>query len=263
MSRSYEALQKAEAERRRATQGQADPVITPPGRAKGKSIRNGRRSYAPDLNLAQLDPLVEEEYQKLRGNIFARPGKDALKTLMVVAGAHGEGATTTCSILATLLAKTGGGDVVVIDANLRTPALHDLFGIGDTPRGLTDLISNGFPPRDLVQPTSIPRLFVVPAGRALPTPSLVYQEPINRLIGELRNDFRYVMLDVSPVIDYSDASFLAPRVDGIVMVVRAEQTRIENALKMKRQLEWAGGQVIGTVLNGKKSYVPLMLQRLL
>ena len=58
-------------------------------------------------------------------------------------------------------------------------------------------------------------------------------------------------------------AILAPRVDGIVMVLRAEITRIEDAVKMKRQLEWAGGQVIGTVLNGKKSHIPMMLQRFL
>lgn len=253
MSRSYEALQKAEAERRRITP--PDPVVAPRG--------NGRRtSAAPDLNLSQLDPRIEEQYQKLRGNLFGRPGKDSLRTVMVVAGAHGEGATTTCSILATLLAKSGVGDVALIDANLRTPALQELFGLPENSKGITDLLANGFRPRDLVQPTSIPNLFVVPTGRPLPSPSLVYQEPIARLLEDLRNDFRYVMIDVSPVIDYSDASFLAPRVDGIVLVIRAEVTKIEDALKSKRQLEWAGGQVIGTVLNGKKTYIPLMLRRL-
>jgi capsular exopolysaccharide synthesis family protein len=260
MSRSYEALRKAEAERQ-ASQAQADVVPSP--QKHSRTGKNGRRSYAPELNLARLDPGVEEEYQKLRGSLFSRPDKDGLRTLMVVAGAHGEGATTTSSILATLLAKSGVGDVALIDANLRTPALHDLFGLTDTPRGVTDLLANGFPPRDLVQPTAIPNLFVVPAGRPLPSPSLVYQEPMSKLLAALAPDFRYVMIDCSPVIDYSDAAFLAPRVDGIVMVLRSEVTRIESALKMKRQLEWAGGKVIGTVLNGKKSYIPLMLQRFL
>jgi capsular exopolysaccharide synthesis family protein len=257
MSRSYEALQKAEAERRQAS---GAPAPMAPPRRNG---RNGKHSYAPDLNLSQLDPSVEEQYQKLRGNLFSRPGKDGLKTVMVVAGAHGEGATTTCSILATLLAKAGVGKVALIDANLRTPALHDLFGLPEATRGVTDLMTNGFPPRELVQPTSIPNLFVVPAGRALPSPSLVYQEPIAKLLADLVADFRYVMLDCSPVIDYSDAQFLAPKADGVVMVIRSEVTRIDSALKTKRQLEWAGGQVIGTVLNGKKSYIPLMLQRFL
>jgi capsular exopolysaccharide synthesis family protein len=257
MSKSYEALQKAEAERRLGAAVTPDPVVTP--------RRNGRRSasHGTELNLTQLDPGIEEEYQKLRGNLFARPGKDALRNVMVVAGAHGEGATTTCSILATLLAKSGAGQVALIDANIRTPSLHEVFALPDTTRGLTDLLANGFRPRDLVQPTSIPNLFVVPAGRPLRSPSALYQGPVAKLLDDLKPDFRYVMLDTSPVVDYSDASFLAPKVDGIVLVLRAERTRIDTAMKTKRQLESAGGQVIGTVINGKRSYIPLMIQRFL
>ena len=71
------------------------------------------------------------------------------------------------------------------------------------------------------------------------------------------------MLDCSPVEQYSDAAFVAPRVDGIVMVIRSEVTRIETAIKTKRQLEWAGGKVIGTVLNDKRTYIPFFLQRFL
>jgi Mrp family chromosome partitioning ATPase len=71
------------------------------------------------------------------------------------------------------------------------------------------------------------------------------------------------MVDCSPVEQYSDAAFMAPRVDGIVIVVRSRVTRIEVAVKTRRQLEWAGGKVIGTVLNDKKNYIPLLLQRFL
>ena len=257
MSKSYKALQKAEAERRGATGAAPDPVVAPP--------RNGKRgaAHADLLDLAHLDPRVEEEYQKLRGNLFSRPGKDPLRTVMVVGSAHGEGATTTCSILATLLAKTGTGEVALVDANLRTPSLHNVFSLDETRRGLTDLMANGFRPKELVQPTAIPNLYVVPAGRPMASPSAIYQEPIARLLSDLRTDFRYVMLDTSPVTDYSDASFLAPKVDGIVLVIRSESTRIDTAIKTKRQLEWAGGQVIGTVLNGKRSYIPLIIQRFL
>jgi capsular exopolysaccharide synthesis family protein len=255
MSRTYEALQKAEAGR---GQTAPDAVVARPN---GKNGKHGKR--AAEFNPSHLDPMVEEQYQKLRSNLFGPADKETLRTVMVVAGAHGEGATTTSSILSTLLAKSGVGDVVLIDANLRTPALAELFDLPDTTRGLTDLITNGFPPRDLVQPTAVPHLFVVPAGRPLPSPSMVYQDPIQKLLADIRGDFRYVLVDCSPVIDYSDASFLAPRVDGIVMVLRAEVTRIEDAVKMKRQLEWAGGQVIGTVLNGKKNYIPMLLQRFL
>jgi len=253
MAKSYEALMKAESERTRTSQ-QPDPVIAP--------RRNGRRR-AGSVDLQRLDPAVEEQYQKLRGLLFANGSRDNLRSVMVVGSRHGEGTTTTCTILATLLARSNAGDVVLVDANLRTPSLHELFALPSATRGLTDVTNQTVRGRDLVQDTPIPNLFVIQSGRPLQSPSALYQEPIATLIADLRQDFRYVMLDCSPVEQYSDASFVAPRVDGIVMVVRSEVTRIETAIKTKRHLEWAGGKVIGTVLNDKRNYIPLLLQRFL
>jgi capsular exopolysaccharide synthesis family protein len=273
MSKTWEAVAKAEAERAanvaQTESPGGDGGNGGNGHSNGKNGKNGKNGNGKNgknghaVDLARLDPRIEEEYQKLRGSIFFRPGKESLRNVMVVAGAHGEGATTTSSILGTLLAKSEVGRVALVDANVRTPSLHDVFSLPDTTRGLTDLVMNGFPPRQLAQPTSIPNLFVVPAGRPLPSPSVLYERAIAALLADLQDEFRYVLIDCSPVTDYSDALFLAPKVDGVVIVVRAEQTKIEAALGMKRQLEQAGGQVIGTVLNGKRSYIPLMLQRFL
>jgi capsular exopolysaccharide synthesis family protein len=250
MAKSYEALMKAESERTRAAHT-PDPVVAPK--------RNGRRR----VDLSRLDPSVEEQYQKLRGLLFANGSRESLRTVMVVGSRHGEGATTTCTILASLLARSNGGDVVLVDANLRTPSLHEMFAVPAEARGLTDVTTQSVHGRDLAQSTPIPNLFVIKSGRPLQSPAALYQEPIAALIADLRQDFRYVMLDCSPVEQYSDASFVAPRVDGIVMVVRSEVTRISTAIKTKRHLEWSGGKVIGTVLNDKRTYIPLLLQRFL
>jgi capsular exopolysaccharide synthesis family protein len=251
MARTYDALKKAEAERSRA-QNQPDPVIVP---------RRSRRAHVVDL--ARLDPSIEEQYQKLRGNLFANGSGETLRTVMVVGSRHGEGATTTCAILATLLARANLGDVALIDANLRTPSLHELFAPLEGDLGLTEITTRAVRGRSLAQSTPIPNLYVIPSGRPLQSPAALYQQPIAGLLADLRQDFRYVMLDCSPVEQYADAAFVAPRVDGIVMVVRSETTRIETAMKTKRQLEWAGGKVIGVVLNDRRSYIPLLLQRFL
>jgi capsular exopolysaccharide synthesis family protein len=257
MSRTYEALTRAAAERG-TTEGQSAPVVGEPRNGKRNGKKNGH-----GVDLTRLDPQVEEEYQKLRGNLFFRPGKEALRNVMVVAGTHGEGATTTSAILGTLLARSDIGRVALVDANVRTPSLHEVFSLQDTTRGLTDLVINGFPPRDLAQPTAIPNLYVVPSGRPLPSPAMLYERAIKNLLDDLRADYRYVLIDCSPVTDYSDALFLAPKVDGVVMVVRADSTKIDAAQRTRQALEQAGGQVIGTVLNGKRNYIPLILQRFL
>src|SRR5262245_39705192 len=161
MAKSYEALMKAEAERGRATQG-PDPM--------NGSRRNGRRRAA-SVDLQRLDPEVEEQYQKLRGLLFANSSRENLRTVMVVGSRHGEGTTTTCSILATLLARSNGGEVVLVDGNLRTPALHELFALPAEARGLTDVTSQNVRGRDLVQNTPIPNLFVIQSGRPLQSPA--------------------------------------------------------------------------------------------
>ena len=257
MGKAYDAMRRAEAdrERRQIAPGPGlDPVISPPP--------NGRRRSTMSFD---LDPLVEEEYQKLRSNLFTRAGKDDLRTVMLVGSAHGDGVTTTSVILASVLARAGVGQVLLIDANLRTSALHDVFLVADSGRGVTDMLTNGVRVKDLVQPTSIPNLSVMLAGRPLKSPSYLYQDQgaITTLLDQLRPDFRYILIDSPPITDYSDSTFLAPKVDGIVIVIRAERTKIETALNTKRQLEWVGGHVIGTVLNRKKSYIPRLVQRLI
>ena len=256
MAKSYEALMKAEAERTRAAQ-HPDPVITPP--------RQRAPAVQPRSTCQHLDPAVEEQYQKLRGLLFANGARENLQVR------HGggiantaTGTTTTCTILASLLARSNAGDVVLVDANLRTPSLHELFALPPTSRGLTDVASQSRagprsrPGHADPEPVRHP----VRDGRCRARPPCT-RSPSPLLIADLRQDFRYVMLDCSPVEQYSDASFVAPRVDGIVMVIRSEVTRIETAIKTKRQLEWAGGKVIGTVLNDKRNYIPLLLQRFL
>lgn len=256
MSKTYEALKKAEAERasrRNASFSPADPVVLPSMPARQPT----------NINLSEIDPAIEEEYQKLRGNLFAGPGKEGLQTVMLVSVDHGEGVTTTSIALATVLARANVGKIALIDANVRTPAFHDLFTPSGSGKGLTDLLVNGTNSHDLVQETKLPNLWVIQAGRPLRSPSHLYQGPIVDLLDQLRKDFRYILLDCPPAKDYADSSFLAPKVDGIVLVLRAERTKIEAAVKVKRQLEWAGGHVVGAVFNGKKSYIPFALERFL
>ena len=164
MAKSYEALMKAEAERTRAGQP-PDPVMAP--------RRNGRRRRRPRSTCQHLDPGVEEQYQKLRGLLFANGARDSLRSVMVVGSQtrrrHHHHVHASWP---PLLARSNGGDVVLVDANLRTPALHELFGLPPTVRGLTDVASQSVRGRDLAPGHAHSRTFRHPvgttAGRARP-----------------------------------------------------------------------------------------------
>jgi capsular exopolysaccharide synthesis family protein len=258
MSRTYDALKKAEAERAREHR---KPIEVPPEDSIVWSRANGRR--APHISL-DPDPYIEEEYQKLRGNLFIGPGKTEIKTILVVGSDHGEGATTTATLLASVLARTNRSQVLLIDCNLRTPSLAEIFHQEEDPRGLTDLMADGTSPEELVRPTPLVNLSVITTGRPCPSPSYLFDsDAIDSALQQLRQRFDFIILDGAPVKDYSDSYFLGPKVDGTIIVLEADRTRIDTAQATKRQLERSGAKVLGAVLNKRRNYIPPSLDRLL
>jgi capsular exopolysaccharide synthesis family protein len=258
MSRTYEALRKAEEERSRE---QGTPFWVPQTDSTVEPDSNGRK--APRIS---LDPgsYIEEEYQKLRGNIFIGPGKTEIKTVLVVGSHHGDGATTTATLLASVLARANRSRVLLIDANLRTPSLAEVFNQTEDPRGLTDLMTDSMPVDELIRPTSLVNLSVITSGRPLPSPSYLFDgDTVERVLKALSDRYDFIIIDGAPVKDYSDSYFLGSKVDGTILVVAAEKTRIDTAQAVKRQLERSGIRLLGAVLNNKKNYIPPVLERFL
>lgn len=259
MSRTYDALRKAEAER---AQEQGKSIEVPPKDSLSWGQDNGRK--APHIRF-DPGPYIEEKYQKLRGNLFTGPEKAKIKTLLVVGSTHGEGATTTSTLLASVVARANHSRVLLVDANLRTPSLAEVFHLTDDPRGLTDLMSDSSTPLDeLVQPTQFINLSVITSGRPVPSPSYLFDgDAIERVLQTLRERFDFVIIDGAPIRDYSDSYFLCSKVDGTAIVVEAEKTPMDTARNTKRQLERSGARVLGVILNKKRNYIPAFLERFL
>jgi capsular exopolysaccharide synthesis family protein len=255
MGKAYEALKKAEQSQQ-------------PSKHSGVPLRDSRtwlgahKSRAPRISW-DLSPLVEEKYQKLRGSLFLGPGKAEIKTLLVVASTHGEGATTTAILLASVLAKANHAQILLVDANLRTPAFADIFHYNNDPRGLTDLMTDSAPLDVLLRLTPFSNLSILTSGRPFPSPAALFDAPsMERIFQALHERFDLIILDGAPVEDYADSCFLGSVVNGTILVVEAEKTRKEVAHSAKLQLERAGARVLGTVLNKKKRYLPALLERL-
>src|SRR5690349_13960875 len=135
MSRTYDALIKAEAKSK--FNEKRNVKFSALGLFKDRS-----RPIKIDFD---LDPLTEEQYQKLRRRLAPGNKEPNTKVVMVAATTHGEGATTTSAILASTLARSGHSKILLVDANLRTPALDGVFDGGDnnSPEGLSDIVSAG------------------------------------------------------------------------------------------------------------------------
>jgi capsular exopolysaccharide synthesis family protein len=238
-------------------------------KAEEKSQDNGRTVKFSTLSLFQnqkrpikidfdLDPFMEEQYQKLRRRLGATPKQSNVKVVMVAATTHGEGATTTSAILAATLARSGHSKILLIDANLRTPALDGVFtDDAEHTEGLSDVVAANVPVESAIYQTNFPNLFLLPVGRTHSSPSYLFDgDPISKLLNDLRERFDFIIIDGAPLEGYSESFFLASKVDGVVLVVEAERTQKRTIRKIKKEMEWGPINLLGVVLNKKKNYIP-------
>ena len=183
-----------------------------------------------------------------------------LRDLMVVASVHGEGATTTAALYASTLAKRKKLDVLLIEANFRTPALEQVFPIRRN-GGFAELIAGSQGLDTVVQETPQQNLFVITSGHYETSPSNVLETPrMSDVMAQLHERFQFVVFDSAPVNVYTDAQILGPRVDATVLVIEADRTRVDEVQRAKRQLERSGAKMLGVLLNRQKSYLPHILE---
>jgi capsular exopolysaccharide synthesis family protein len=247
MSRVYEAVTKAEFER---NGGPYIPVEEVPV--------NGREGPHWHWDSEGPSPL---EYQRIRVWLTSSTARQRIQTVMVAGPWSGTGSTTTAALLAASLAEAKKTRVLIIDGNFRTPALNMVFQIKNG-SGLTEVVSEGVLSEARIQPTNRPNLFALTCGQLPICPPEVYEGGgIEELISELKQKFDFIIFDSSPLIEFPESYALAPKVDGIIMVVEADKTSVEDARRAKRNLEYAGGRILGVVLNRQKDYTPAFLKK--
>ena len=191
-----------------------------------------------------------EAYRSLSTNIqFSSLDKD-VKTLLVTSVAPDEGKSVVLANLAVTMSENGR-KIVVVDCDLRRPSLHTLFGLKDSP-GLTSMVLDEAlaPP---IQQTSISNVSFVAAGPPPPNPSeLLASARFGRALEVIAAQGDIIVLDAAPVTAVTDASILATRVDGVLLVVDSGRTRRDPARRAKEQLEQVGARLLGVVLTNVK-----------
>jgi capsular exopolysaccharide synthesis family protein len=191
---------------------------------------------------------VAEACRTLRTNLsFAAPDHPA-RVIMVSSATSGEGKTTTISNLGVVLAQAGQ-KVCLVDCDLRKPRLHKVFAL-ENATGVTNILSQQLLPEDVVVPSEIDRLSLLPSGPVPPNPAeLLGSEKIREMLSWLADQFDYVLVDSPPLLAVTDASLLASRVDGVLLVVGSATTRVDLAQEARAQLAKVGARVLGVVLN--------------
>lgn len=211
----------------------------------------------PEMLLTKEVPfMVEEAYKSLRTNLMFSLPEEECKLIEVTSTMQNEGKSVTAINLAIALAKNGS-KVVLIDCDLRLPTVAKKLGIKSNP-GLSNLLFGMNSAQEIIFHHPI-GMDVIPAGDLPPNPSeALGSSRMTAVLDFMKNHYDYVILDAPPVGVVTDAAVLAPKVSGIVMVVRQGIASSEGVDDAINKLTIANGNILGFILTDtsveKKNY---------
>lgn len=190
---------------------------------------------------------VSEAYRSLRTALLLSSAHE-LKVVAVTSAVASEGKSATATNLGVVMAQLGRR-VLIVDADLRKPRLHEVLQVSNR-AGLVSYLTGNADFESIISRTSVPNLFVVPAGPNPPNPSeLLASERMQELVRLARSRFDFVVIDTPPILPVTDAALVGALVDGVTLCLRAGKVTREEARSCRDRLQFAGIKVLGVVLN--------------
>ncbi|EKY29823.1 CpsD/CapB family tyrosine-protein kinase [Clostridium celatum] len=191
-----------------------------------------------------------EAYRNVKTNIKYSSVDKKTKTILVTSSLPGEGKSTTAGNLAFVLAENEER-VLVIDCDLRKPALHKLFKVSKN-EGLTDILIDKREPQEVIRKVN-KYVDLLTCGTKVPNPSeVVGSNALTNLIDNMAEIYDYIIIDSPPVLAVSDAQVLSTKCDGTILVVRSNKTKEKVLKRSCSELSRVNANIIGTVLNDYK-----------
>ncbi|MDQ6987743.1 MAG: AAA family ATPase [Mariprofundaceae bacterium] len=213
-----------------------------------------------------------EAYRAMRANVmFSQAGEH--RVILVTSSTIKEGKSTVSANLATIVAQQGAR-VLLIDADLRKPMQHRTFGLQREPglssylmgqqpwrdcvQGISDMMLGDFGVDEVLRTPGLDQLDLITCGRRVGNPADLLTSPMmGRLIEEARQEYDMVVIDMPPLLHTADASMVAGKVDGILLVYHIGAVARAVLKRVKNNIEAVGGRVMGTVINGVRGEVSL------
>ncbi|NOT59536.1 MAG: polysaccharide biosynthesis tyrosine autokinase, partial [Acidobacteria bacterium] len=199
------------------------------------------------LNEKNRNVLIEA-YRSLRASIMLSTASQPPKTILFTSSQPGEGKTTTATNTAISLGQLGLS-VLVIDADMRRPAVHRVFGLKRS-FGLSSYLSSDVAHETLIQRTHMPNVSVMASGAIPPNPTeLVSSEKMRELLQRLSTQFDHILIDAPPLLNVTDPVVLSTLTDGVILVVQSGRSKRHFVRRAHRELAQVGAKVFGVVLN--------------
>jgi capsular exopolysaccharide synthesis family protein len=269
MAKVYDALRRAEAERKRRAGDEISPITPldvepaapatraarPPFWRRLFARRRQRPGGAAGLNkrriaIIQPDSYVAEQFRALRGRIDAIAAERPIKTIVVTSAFPGEGKTTASVNLSAVTALSLGRRVLLIDCDLRQPKVHSALGL-QPQAGLAEVLRNEAIVDEAITKVEGASFEVLPVRGRPPNPSELLGSPeMRKLIEEVSQRYDRVILDSPAALGLPDAKAISEFCDGVVLVVRADMTSEQDVMSVLEILDRK--RVLGLLLNGAK-----------
>ena len=214
--------------------------------------RNIGSGSGRELLINSDGPSVQAEaYKHLRTSVLLSIAGRAPRTLLVTSSVPAEGKTTTVVNMATVLAQTGAR-VLVIDADMRRPRLHQLFGV-ENREGLSTALSSDMTLNEIlsmVNQYKDTNVYLLSSGAIPPNPAeLLGSEQMRNLLEGACESFKYIIIDSPPITSFTDGVLISSLVDGVLLVVHGGRTSRQVVKRTRQMLQEIGARIIGVVLN--------------
>jgi Mrp family chromosome partitioning ATPase len=253
MSKNFELMQEAlkEALGETAQSRESDRVVVMASEAD-RDKHHG---------LSDFDAVAQQECLKLVQRIFLGRQADTIRAVVFAGIDRGNGCSRICVEVARILAANTPSSICLVDANFRTPSLPGFLGV-QRDRGLADSLTTEGSIRGFAKQLKPPNLWLLSAGTLnQESASLLNSERLEMRLEELRKEFSYILIDTPALNLYADALALCRSADGAVVVLEADSTRRESALKGLQTLREAHINVLGAVLNRRTFPIPDFVYR--
>jgi non-specific protein-tyrosine kinase len=201
------------------------------------------------VTLQEPSSAVSEAYRTLRMNLQYATLDRSLRALLVTSPGPDEGKSTTLSNLAVTMAQVERR-VIIVDCDLRRPRLHEIFGLENKDGFTTMMLDDEMLEHPPLQKTQVDNLWLLTSGQLPPRPAdILGSQRMDAVVERLLKECDVVLFDAPPVVGVTDAVVLATKVDAVLLVVSAGETKREEAQSAIERLKNVNAHIVGSVLN--------------